>query len=108
MSPSGSIDSAEYVAVWVGDDPQENDDNPLVDGDESRGPNPGRGVLALRVQAYGESTLREVEATVARAGSGVTGGLVEGDSLSAESCRVLHVITRLGCRVPALMPKRNE
>jgi len=71
MSPSGSIDSAEYVAVWVGDDPQENDDNPLVDGDESRGPNPGRGVLALRVQAYGESTLREVEATVSRAGSGV-------------------------------------
>ena len=71
MSPSGSIDSAEYVAVWVGDDPQENDDNPLVDGDESRGPNPGRGVLALRVQAYGESTLREVEATVTRAGSGV-------------------------------------
>ena len=71
VSPSGSIDSAQYVAVWVGDDPQENDDNPLVDGDESRGPNPGRGVLALRVQAYGESTLREVEATVARAGSGV-------------------------------------
>jgi len=71
MSPSGAIDSAEYVAVWVGDDPQENDDNPLVDGDESRGPNPGRGVLALRVQAYGESTLREVEATVRRAGSGV-------------------------------------
>jgi len=71
MSPSGSIDSAQYVAVWVGDDSQENDDNPLVDGDESRGPNPGRGVLALRVQAYGESTLREVEATVARAGTGV-------------------------------------
>ena len=71
MSPSGSIDSAEYVAVWVGDDPQENDDNPLLDGDESRGPNPGRGVLALRGQAYGKSTLREVEATVARAGGGV-------------------------------------
>ena len=71
MSPSGSIDSAEYVAVWVGDDPQENDDNPLVDGDESRGPNPGRGVLTLRVQAYGVLALREVEATVSRAGSGV-------------------------------------
>jgi hypothetical protein len=27
--------------------------------------------LALRVQAYGASTRREVEATVARAGSGV-------------------------------------
>ena len=53
MSPSGSIDSAEYVAVWVGDDPQENDDNPLLDGDQSRGPNPGRGVLgcAFRLTA---------------------------------------------------------
>jgi len=70
LTSSGSIDSAEYVAVWVGDDPQENDDNPLVDGDESRGPNPGRGVLTLRSQAYGISTRREVEATVARAGSG--------------------------------------
>ena len=55
---------------WA-DDPQENDDNPLVDGDESRGPNPGRGVLTLRVQAYGMSTVRAVEATVARAGNGV-------------------------------------
>ena len=55
----------------MGDDPQENDDNPLVDGDESGGPNPGRGVLTLRVQAYGVLALREVEATVSRAGSGV-------------------------------------
>ncbi|HVQ14868.1 MAG TPA: pilus assembly PilX N-terminal domain-containing protein [Vicinamibacterales bacterium] len=68
---SGAIDSREYVAVWVGDDPQENDDDPLVDGDESRGPNPGRGVLTLLVHAYGISTARGVEATVARAGNGV-------------------------------------
>jgi hypothetical protein len=71
MSRSGAIDSAEYVAVWVGDDPLENDDDPLVDGDESRGPNPGRGVLSLLVQAYGVSTVRVVEATVARAANGV-------------------------------------
>jgi hypothetical protein len=71
MSRSGAIDSAEYVAVWVGDDPQENDDDPLVDGDESRGPNPGRGVLTLLVHAYGISTVRVVEATVARAANGV-------------------------------------
>jgi hypothetical protein len=71
MSRSGAIDSAEYVAVWVGDDPLENDDDPLVDGDESRGPNPGRGVLTLLVHAYGISTVRVVEATVARAANGV-------------------------------------
>lgn len=71
MSRLGAIDSAEYVAVWLGDDPLENDDNPLVDGDESRGPNPGRGVLTLLVHAYGVSTVRAVEATVARAANGV-------------------------------------
>jgi Tfp pilus assembly protein PilX len=71
MSRSGAIDSAEYVAVWVGDDPLDNDDDPLVDGDESRGPNPGRGVLAILVHAYGVSTRRVVEATVARAANGV-------------------------------------
>jgi hypothetical protein len=71
MSRSGAIDSAEYVAVWVGDDPQENDDDPLVDGDESRGPNPGLGMLTFRVHAYGVSTVRVVEATVARAANGV-------------------------------------
>jgi hypothetical protein len=71
MSRSGAIDSREHVAVWVGDDPQENDDDPAVDGDVSRGPNPGRGVLMLLVHAYGISTVRGVEATVARPGSGV-------------------------------------
>jgi hypothetical protein len=71
MSPSGAINSAEYVAVWVGDDSQENDDDPLVDGDESNGPNPGKGVLALLVHAYGPSTVRVVEATVSRAPHGV-------------------------------------
>ncbi len=71
MSPSGAINSAEYVAVWVGDDPQENDDNPLVDGDESRGVNPGKGMLALLVHAYGLSTVRVVEATVSRVTHGV-------------------------------------
>ena len=71
MSPTGAVNSAEYVAVWVGDDSQENDDNPLVDGDESRGPNPGRGVLTLLVHGYGVSTRRVVEATIARAVNGV-------------------------------------
>lgn len=71
MSPSGAVNSPEYVAVWVGDDPLENDDNAFVDGDDSRGPNPGRGVLTLLVHAYGVSALRRVEATVAKATGGV-------------------------------------
>jgi hypothetical protein len=71
LSQLGTINSGEYVAVWVGDDPQENDDNPLADGDESRGPNPGKGVLTLLVHAYGVATVRIVEATVARASNGV-------------------------------------
>jgi hypothetical protein len=71
MSRLGTINSVEYVAVWVGDDPQENDDNPLADGDESRGPNPGKGVLTLLVHAYGVATVRIVEATVSRASNGV-------------------------------------
>jgi hypothetical protein len=69
-SPS-VVSSTVYVAVWVGDDPLDNDDDALIDGDESRGPNPGRGVLSLLVHAYGVSALRRVEATVARTGSGV-------------------------------------
>lgn len=71
LSPAGAVNSAEYIAAWVGDDPQENDDDPLVDGDESRGPNPGRGVLTVLVHAYGMSAVRVIEATVARAANGV-------------------------------------
>jgi hypothetical protein len=71
VSPSGAVNSPEYVAVWVGDDPLENDGNALVDGDDSLGPNPGKGVLTVLVHAYGGSSQRRVEATVARAASGV-------------------------------------
>lgn len=71
MSAAGAVNSTEYVAAWVADDPQENDDDPLVEGDESRGPNPGRGVLTVLVHAYGLSTVRVIEATVARGANGV-------------------------------------
>jgi hypothetical protein len=71
LSAAGTVDSAGYLAVWVGDDSSENDGKPLVDGDEEGGPNPGRGVLSLLVHAYGPSTRHVVEATVARAGAGV-------------------------------------
>jgi hypothetical protein len=71
LTSSGTIDSPVYVAVWVGDDPSENDGSPLVDGNDAGGPNPGRGLLTLLAHAYGPSSRRAVEATVARAGHGV-------------------------------------
>jgi hypothetical protein len=71
MSTSGTVNSRMYVAVWVGDDQAENDGDPLVDGGEEGGPNPGRGVVTLLIHAYGTSTRRAIEATVARAASGV-------------------------------------
>ena len=71
LSATAAVDSAVYVAVWVADDPSENDGNPLVDGGEEGGSNPGRGLLTLLVHAYGTSSRRVIEATVARADRGV-------------------------------------
>ena len=71
LSPASTIDSSAYVAVWVGDDPSENDGRPLVDGDETNGLNPGRGRLTLLAHAYGAASRRVIEATVAQAGGGV-------------------------------------
>jgi hypothetical protein len=54
-----------YVVVWIGDDPFENDDDPLRDG--SLPSNPGRGYLIIRARGYGEyGTRRAVEAVVVR------------------------------------------
>lgn len=70
---SSRVTSADvYVVVWVADDPLENDGLPFVDGDESRGPNPGRGLVQIRAHAYGPAgAQRIVEATIRRAGSRV-------------------------------------
>ncbi len=68
----GAIASTMYVVVWIGDDPSDNDDDPLVDGGpppEGRTPeeNPGVGVLALQAHAYGPGGVRRmVEVTVGR------------------------------------------
>jgi hypothetical protein len=60
---TGTVLSSMYVAVWVGDDPAETDDNPLVDGGTAN----GRGVLLLRAEAYGPAgTHSIIEVTVAR------------------------------------------
>lgn len=70
MIPTGTINSRDYVIVWVGDDPAECDGNPLVDGGAPIAPcvtNMGKGVLALLTHAYGPDGVRRViEATVAR------------------------------------------
>lgn len=71
LSPSGTIDSSAYLAVWVGDDASETDGKPLADGDDEAGLNPGGGVLEVLVHAYGPSSRRAIEATVARAATGV-------------------------------------
>jgi hypothetical protein len=55
----------------VGDDPSENDDNPLVDATPG---GPGAGMLALRAEAFGpRSTHKAVELTAVRTASGRVG-----------------------------------
>jgi hypothetical protein len=72
LSPSGAIDSNVYVVVWVGDDPLETDGQPMIDGDTTNGPNPGGGLLAVLVHAYGPlNTRRVIEATLRREQSGI-------------------------------------
>jgi hypothetical protein len=72
MLPPDTIDSRMYVLAWIGDDPSEIDDNPLIDGGAAVAgpqpvPNPGAGVLALVAHAYGPGgTRRVIEATIAR------------------------------------------
>jgi len=61
MLPNNVIDSSMYIAVWVGDDPADNDGNPLLDTN---------GTLTLHAEAYGPSGTRKVlEVTVARTSS---------------------------------------
>ena len=68
MLGAESIRSAFYLLAFVGDDPSENDDNPLVDGLSLAGrPNPGKGLVLLRVEAFGPRHVHKVlAATVAR------------------------------------------
>jgi hypothetical protein len=68
LLPTATINSRFYVVVLVGDDPSENDGDPLTDGVALT--NPGRGVLTLRAEAFGPRGARKViEATVARTDS---------------------------------------
>ena len=52
-----------YLAVWVADDPDERDGDPLIDGGAER----GRGVLLMTAQAFGPGGVRRtVEVVVGR------------------------------------------
>jgi hypothetical protein len=65
MLPTGTLNTAFYVMVMVADDPSENDNDPLHDGTADT--NPGRGVIALRAEAFGpRGTHKIIEMTVAR------------------------------------------
>jgi hypothetical protein len=78
MLPTVEINSPFYVVVWVADDASESDNNPWKDGDPTPNcqpaqndpnacVNPGRGVIAMRAQAYGPGGVgRAIEVTLAR------------------------------------------
>jgi hypothetical protein len=59
----GRVGQRTYVIAWVGDDPAENDGDPLIDGGGVS--NPGDGILAVRAEAFGVGGAHTVlEATV--------------------------------------------
>lgn len=61
MLPNNVIDSEMYLAVWVADDPADNDGDPSNDSN---------GVLTLHAEAYGPGgTRKTVEVTVAKTDS---------------------------------------
>ena len=60
-----------YVAVWIGDDPSDNDDDPLRDGGvppvgTAPEENPGLGAVSLQAHAYGPGGVRRVVEVVLR------------------------------------------
>src|SRR5204863_4532134 len=92
MTPTGTINSPFYVTVMVGDDPSENDNDPLHDGTPA---NPGAGVLALRAEAWGPRGSRKaIELTVARAGASLGDGSppVPGQGLRVLSWREIRQV----------------
>jgi len=77
MLPTDTINSKDYVVVWIADDPSETDNDPTTDGapgvncGQSNDPNctanAGLGVLAMHAEAFGPGGSRRViEVTVAR------------------------------------------
>jgi hypothetical protein len=61
---TGTINSNMYIAVWVSDDPSENDNDPTKDGDSLS--NPGSGVMRIRSEAFGPGGTHKVSAVTIR------------------------------------------
>ena len=77
LLPADDVEPPFYVVVMVGDDPSENDGDPLVDGaspcppEDSGSCNPGTDRLAVRAEAFGPFGAHEIlEVTIARRGAG--------------------------------------
>jgi hypothetical protein len=69
VSSGSGTDAPYHVAVWVADDPAENDGDPSRDGTDQT--NPGSGMIQLHAEAFGPmGARRAVEATIARSGGG--------------------------------------
>ena len=72
MLPTGTINSSDYVIVWIADDPSENDGDAVTDGgapicSDAGCSNPGTGVIAMLAQAYGpDGVTRRIQVTLAR------------------------------------------
>ena len=75
MLPTDTINSADYVVVWIADDPSETDNDPTNDGAAGQNcngdagclANPGLGVLAMHAEAFGPFGVhRVIEITVAK------------------------------------------
>jgi hypothetical protein len=76
MLPTATINSHDYVIVWIADDPSETDNDPAKDGATGQNcdngdtvctANPGKGVLAMHAEAYGPFGAKKViEVTLAR------------------------------------------
>jgi hypothetical protein len=71
LVPTATVDLSFYVIALVGDDGEETDGNPAVDGGPPLAPaasNPGRGILTIRALAFGPSGAQKViQSDVARA-----------------------------------------
>jgi hypothetical protein len=77
LPAADDVEPPFYVVVMVGDDPSENDGNPLVDGAAPCAPgetgacNPGTDRLAVRAEAFGPFGAHAIlELTIARRGAG--------------------------------------
>ncbi len=62
-----SVNTSEYVAAWLADDPGDMDGVPTVDSN---------GRVVIHAEAYGTGTRRQVEVTVGRSASGAVGVVV--------------------------------